>query len=534
MAALDTSFFPLLSFMGDKVAQRAHAVLSLVVLVFVVLLLARILQSQRQKLFRKMRIFAVNDIGHTEDDSRKLPHYESLVPVIGHVWSLQRTSAAYLHRLLVKTGSPLFTINFMTRNVLVAHPSLDKSLARHASDMGLAQIVSIVGKRLFNMEESTIKFIVGYDPRPQHRHEFYSALNVRRLADDSFAYMLGRLKSQPSVQQVPFAKWLFSLGVQSTACAVWGAENPWDEDKEFMQSFTTLTTCLDTLGRPLPQYTARPAFKARRVLLEKLAMYHTKHWVCRMTTAAHRINAVYLSDENWESNKDYFRVELLSALGLLVTPATLMVWLVWHLLADPPVFQAVVAEVRTAKTLGENSKEVDESLADGVDLRDIRNTCPKFAAAFYETLRLHMTGLPRIARHDFDFDVPWSSKPMTMKKGEILLMPMYTTNIDPETWGPEATEFDIGRFIDGNGKLNNTQVRKVKGFGVAGNLCPGRVFGFDVVMTNVASVLRKYDIRRADGAAFRPPTVLPALSIGFQRFAGDMTVVLEEPGHGKS
>jgi hypothetical protein len=192
-----------------------------------------------------MRIFAVNDIGHTEDDSRKLPHYESLVPVIGHVWSLQRTSAAYLHRLLVKTGSPLFTINFMTRNVLVAHPSLDKSLARHASDMGLAQIVSIVGKRLFNMEESTIKFIVGYDPRPQHRHEFYSALNVRRLADDSFAYMLGRLKSQPSVQQVPFAKWLFSLGVQSTACAVWGAENPWDEDKEFMQSFTSVISCLE-------------------------------------------------------------------------------------------------------------------------------------------------------------------------------------------------------------------------------------------------------------------------------------------------
>lgn len=103
--------------------------------------------------------------------------------------------------------------------------------------------MSIVSKRLFDMEESTIKFIVEYDPRPQHRHEFYSALNARRLADDSFACMLRRLKSQPSVQQIPFAKWLFSLGVQLTAWAVWGAENPWDEDEEFMQSFTSVFSC---------------------------------------------------------------------------------------------------------------------------------------------------------------------------------------------------------------------------------------------------------------------------------------------------
>lgn len=140
---------------------------------------------------------------------------------------------------------------------------------------------------------------------------------------------------------------------------------------------------------------------ARGILLEKLAMYHTQHRVESM---------LYVSDENWESNKDYFHVELLSALGLLVTPATLLVCLGWHLLADPPIFQAVVAEVRNVKTLGENPKDVDKALADGVDLRDTRNTCPKFAAAFYETLRLRMTGLPRIARHDFDFDVPWSSK----------------------------------------------------------------------------------------------------------------------------
>jgi hypothetical protein len=170
-------------------------------------------------------------------DSRGLPHIKSNIPVVGHVWSLQRSSAAYLHELFGRTTAPLFTINFMTRKVLVAHPSMDKTLARHPNDTGLAQVVSIVGKRLFDMEPDTINFIVDYDPRPQHRHEFYSALNARRLADESFAYMLDKLSPQPATQKVDFAKWLFFLGVRSTARAVWGAENPWNDDDEFMESF---------------------------------------------------------------------------------------------------------------------------------------------------------------------------------------------------------------------------------------------------------------------------------------------------------
>jgi hypothetical protein len=268
------------------------------------------------------------------------------------------------------------------------------------------------------------------------------------------------------------------------------------------------------LGRPFPQLTARRAYKSREFLLARLRQFHKHHRAARTQSTAHKLNPIALSDPDWENNPDYFGIELLSSIGLLGTGNTLIVWMVWHLLAQPRTFKAVVDEVRA---LG---------LVEGQpDIRDIHATCPHLAAAWHETLRLHMTGVPRLVRRAFDITThPSGSVPL--KEGDIVMLPMYAFNRDAGSWGSQANRFAPERFFDSSGQLSSSLLRKVKGFGVAGNLCPGRRFGTETSMAVVVNVLREYDIERVDGGSFQHPTPRKGLTLGFQLYDGDVRVRL--------
>ena len=152
--------------------------------------------------------------------------------------------------------------------------------------------------------------------------------------------------------------------------------------------------------------------------------------------------------------------------------------------------------------------------------------CPWLVAAWYETLRLHMTGVPRLARRDFTLALPESTEPLAVTKGDIFLLPMCTSNLNTATWGPDAHSFAPGRFITLDGEVSLSLTRKVKSFGVAGNLCPGRVFGTEVAMAVIAGTLRTFDVRSAGDKPFCVPSVRKGFSVGFERYENDVKVVL--------
>ncbi|KAL2694686.1 hypothetical protein Neosp_001272 [[Neocosmospora] mangrovei] len=452
----------------------------------------------------------------------QLPQLSSTIPWFGHLLGLQRDTTRYVNTVIASTAAQVFTINIPFKQIIVVNPSLDKQLARHVSDTGLAQILAYVGSRVFGLGPATIQVILDTDPRRLHQVEFGRPENLKALSECSGVFIWDEMNKMAPSTEVDLAHWMFGLTVSATASAVWGVKNPWRMDREFAEEFMNLTETFDSLSQPFPWLTARSAYKSRDFLMKRLREFHMQHRESRVKTVAHAINVVAHSDPNWETNPDYYNIEMVSAIGLLATASTLSVWLVRHLLAIPDLLKVVVDEIQKLQVV-QGQTQVGRKL----DLTNIRTLCPWLVASWYENLRLHMTGVPRLARHEFGLALP-GSEPLAVSQGDLFLLPMCASNLDTNAWGPDAATFRPSRFITNNGELSNSLIRKVKAFGVAGNLCPGRVFGFETAMAMVAGTLGTFEIKSIDGKEFTVPGVRQGFNVGFERYADDVKVVLSK------
>ncbi|KAM4067268.1 cytochrome p450 [Hirsutella rhossiliensis] len=452
----------------------------------------------------------------------------------GHALELRRRGARYLHQLIVNTPAEIFTIDVLFKKVLVVNPSLDRVLAKHVHETSLARVISIIGQKSLELSDKAVGTIAEYDPRPAHSQLFAASQGSAALAETSGCYIREHVLRQPREQQVLVGKWMFDLVVGASAHTLWGPQNPWNEDHEFMRQFVILSDNFESLSLPMARLASRRAYRARQFLIERLMTFHREHPQGVETSVAHRINAIAMSDQDWQSNVDYYRCELLEALGLLPTASTLSVWLVRHLLADPELRRKVTEEVRRV----EPAKDDDESHGNTtsssscspsgrLDLSDIRTRCPHLVAAWHETLRLHVTAVPRVVTGDFELPVPSRATPVAVKEKDVILLPMLAFNLDPQTWGPDAGTFSAERFLDGSGRLSTQRTRKVRGFGVAGNLCPGRNFGFETAMAAVATLLHDFDVESGVCPAPRP---MAGMNVGFERLADDVPVRLTRVG----
>ncbi|RGP68783.1 cholesterol 7-alpha-monooxygenase [Fusarium longipes] len=448
-----------------------------------------------------------------------LPRLSGVVPWLGHLMGLTIDSSRYINRLIASTTAPIFTINIPFARITVCHPSMDRVLSRHVNDTGLAQVLVYVGPRLFGLREDTVKAVFAYNPQPLHKQKFGHADNIVSLNQRSSTNIRERVAKMPDSSELLIGRWVFELTVSATASAAWGVKNPWSMDQEFSNEFMKLSETFDTLGRPFSRLTANSAWNSRKFLLKRLREFHLQHREARIQATAHSINVVAHSDPNWETNADYYHIEMVSALGLLATTSTLAVWLIRHLLTDPELVQVVLKEVQQVKNVeGEDLPRLD--------FANVRSECPWLMAAWYETLRLHMTGVARIARHDFMLNMP-GSDPIAVPQGEIFMLPMCASNLDVDNWGPDAAVFKASRFINKSGEVCGSAVRKVRAFGVAGNMCPGRVFGTDIIFSVIGTMLRTFHIEAAPGEEFRVPTLRGGFNVGFERYGDDVKVLLK-------
>ncbi|EJD40145.1 cytochrome P450 [Auricularia subglabra TFB-10046 SS5] len=449
----------------------------------------------------------------------QLPSLSSNIPVIGHILELQYNSAAYVIRLLASTSASLFTIRIPFKTIVFAHPSMDRVLSRHVSDTGLAQLLAPVGRRVFGLGEDAVRAIVNVDPRPLHRAEFGRPENLQRLTKQASRFLWDELERMPPASEVDLGRWMFKTAVAATACAVWGYENPWRMDDEFAEQFRILSAGFASLSWPFPWITARKALSARNFLLTRLRAFHAQHRATRIQSVAHGINIIAQSDPDWEANADYYSIELVSALGVLASPSMLSVWLMRHLLAAPSEFLDRVVKEAQSLSPHKDGKRLDVS--------DVRTRCPWLVAAWHETLRLHMTTVPRIARHPFSLPLQDSAQSLSVDQGDIIVLPMCASNRNPDLWA-EPSSFAPERFITADGRLDAALVSRVRAFGVAGNLCPGREFGSNVALAIVAGFLRTFAVHRVDGGdgPLRLPSVARGFNLGLERPKDDVRIRL--------
>lgn len=81
----------------------------------------------------------------------------------------------------------------------------------------------------------------------------------------------------------------------------------------------------------------------------------------------------------------------------------------------------------------------------------------------------------------------------TLKKGNRIMMPYRQMHFDESTFGTDAHEFNIERF------LKNPALKKnIMAFGGGATQCPGRHFSAQAAMVLVAEMLYRFEMRLED------------------------------------
>lgn len=82
-------------------------------------------------------------------------------------------------------------------------------------------------------------------------------------------------------------------------------------------------------------------------------------------------------------------------------------------------------------------------------------------------------------------------------------MPNRSYHFDGDSWGPTVKDFDATRFLKGNRSTHHAGA--FRGFGGGANLCPGRFFAMNVILSMCAIFALRYDVKPASKGTWIHP-----------------------------
>lgn len=158
-----------------------------------------------------------------------------------------------------------------------------------------------------------------------------------------------------------------------------------------------------------------------------------------------------------------------------------------------------------------------------IQIERVRQCCPWLVATWYEVLRLHTNSVVRGATQDMELDGKYH-----ISKDTTIVLPQTAWHWNEETWGADAAIFRPERFFGDEGKVSFRLVRKLRAFGIAGALCPGRHLSFTVSMAIIVTMLLTLKIESKDGPGWQVPKPKWTLSAGFEHCGSDKEVVVSK------
>ena len=182
-------------------------------------------------------LLLITPLVHTYRGHKRLERRPLSVRLFKLLSQMRYRVYSLIYNAVLNSARPTLSINIFPRKVVVTDPSMESTLSRHTSETSLANVMFLIGRRVFGLSDGTINAIGSYDPRPVHVGEFSSASNVRALLAQVSATANQKLQCQPDVQETELGPWLFKLTSSSVASALWGPESPWVVDEEFQTQF---------------------------------------------------------------------------------------------------------------------------------------------------------------------------------------------------------------------------------------------------------------------------------------------------------
>lgn len=161
-------------------------------------------------------------------------------------------------------------------------------------------------------------------------------------------------------------------------------------------------------------------------------------------------------------------------------------------------------------------REFEGAFADGsLSVEYLSEHCPLFDGVWNETLR-HSAYSASVRAITEDLIIGGK----TLRKGNRLMVPYRQLHFNESSFGPDAREFSVRRFMD-NPKLQSSAMWRP--FGGGQTMCPGRYIAKRSVAIFVALALKRFDIGIVEGQSF-PLGEEGKPVLGIMTMKGDMLV----------
>lgn len=203
--------------------------------------------------------------------------------------------------------------------------------------------------------------------------------------------------------------------------------------------------------------------------------------------------------------KDIEHFDLSISFGLLANAAPTSFWLVYYLYSDPMLLTEVRANIHESLVFDNVQSESSGKKIVLVNIPDVIARCPLLASFVSEVLRVQsVNASARVIREDTILDNKY-----LLKKNSFIFIPSASLHKNEKAWGPTASAFNPHRFNTqkklGVTRENRIPVSAHRSWGGGVNLCPGRFFAMNELLSILIIMALKYDVHPISGVWQEPP-----------------------------
>jgi len=220
------------------------------------------------------------------------------------------------------------------------------------------------------------------------------------------------------------------------------------------------------------------------------------------------------------AEEDIALLEVPFLLAVVANTVPTTFWALSHIFSRPDVLDELREELAGAVT-----RDVAIGKATyTVEIRNLKENCPLLLSVYHEILRTHSV-LP--STREVLRDTLLNDRYL-VRKGANIQMSTCLVHYDTETWGPDAQEVDLRRFLrKDQQKLNSFKFRT---FGGAPHICPGRHFATTEIVCTIALMVMRHELVPVAGS-WNIPKQDQSVFAGIPPPVGDIRVIIKErPG----
>ncbi|KAI5922159.1 cytochrome P450 [Camillea tinctor] len=438
-------------------------------------------------------------------DPREPKQIIGKIPFISPLIGMLYEKGRYYIRMRDEHGLPIYTLRVPGPPLYVVNSlSMIQRIDRHISTVAFSPIQARACDKAMAVSKDGMDKIAGEKKLTEDGYlrsfprasapavspgRGLDALN--REAVSKFAATFDRLAAQGCATVKLFA-WVQHEIFAATTHAMYGPHNPFrhggNEKAWFEYEAGILTMLMDFM----PSIFARRSLQARDVMVAEFERYFQE--------SRHEDGSLFVQLRQKHnlafglSISDTAHTEVGQVAAGIINTAPTAFWAAWQILADPVVYEDCRSEVA----------QLVQTDPDGVctiDLAQVRTACPILVSTWQEVLRFHGISIAaRIIQEDTLVDNKYF-----LKKGGVVLMPNAVIHSDQSLWGPTAGEFNHKRFLKAK-KDGSTRhpAAAFRGFGGGHVLCPGRHFASTEILSLLALLLVRFDVRPVGGKWVEP------------------------------